>query len=240
MRRGPSFALLAATLVLAPGAAHARFMPSVYRLVATSFDGRLIAFESPAGDLVPGDSNGVSDVFLRDRLTGTTELVSVGAGGAPADGPSISPAICADGRYVAFVSSATNLIPGFRASGSGLYLRDRALRLTTRLAPGAGGVPPSVARGVSISGDGRLVAFASDAPNLVPGDDDGTADYFVADLRKGTTQLVSGDTRMTSATVRGLQVPALSADGKYVAFPGFLPTGTNQQLQIFTAGPLHD
>ena len=79
---------------------------------AISADGRFVAFGSCATNLVPGDTNGCSDVFVRDRQTGTTQRVSVGPGGAQGNGFSVDPAISADGRFVAFESRATNLVPG--------------------------------------------------------------------------------------------------------------------------------
>ena len=92
---------------------------------ALSTDGRFAAFASAASNLVEGDTNGVYDVFVRDRKRGRTERVSVGQRGVQGDGSSFYPAISADGRYVAFVSLAANLVPGDTNGSLDVFVRDR-------------------------------------------------------------------------------------------------------------------
>src|SRR4051812_19545903 len=93
---------------------------------AISGDGRYVVFVSDAGDLVPGDTNGQPDVFVRDRVASTTRRVSVSSSGAEADGNSFDPAISADGRLVAFTSGATNLVDGEFLSDSHVYVHELA------------------------------------------------------------------------------------------------------------------
>lgn len=109
-------------------------VPLISTFPAISFDGRYVVFFSYAANLVPSDTNNSSDVFLRDLATGRTERVSVGPGGAEADGSSTFPTISGDGRYVAFVSFARNLVPGGTGGVSGLYVRDRVAGTTTLVA----------------------------------------------------------------------------------------------------------
>ena len=142
-------------------------------------------------NLVPGDTNGSEDVFVRDRQTGTTERVSVGPGGVR-HCDSVAPSISADGRFVAFDSDASNLVPG-DTNGCGGRVRARpATGTTRRVSVGPGGVQGNGgATRPSISADGRFVAFDSDASNLVPGDTNGFSDVFVRDRQTGTTERVS-------------------------------------------------
>ena len=93
---------------------------------AISADGRFVAFSSDATNLVPGDTNGTADVFVRDRQTGTTRRVSVGPGGAQGNGDSVDPALSADGRFVAFESDATNLVPGDTNGVDDVFVRTLA------------------------------------------------------------------------------------------------------------------
>src|SRR5213595_159425 len=92
---------------------------------AISADGRFVAFASYASNLVPGDTNGVADVFVHDRQTGTTKRVSVNSAGTQGNGGSGSPAISADGRFVAFSSYATNLVPGDTNGVVDVFVHDR-------------------------------------------------------------------------------------------------------------------
>ena len=127
-----------------------------------SDDGRYVAFESTADNLVAGDTDGVSDIFVRDHVDGTTQLVSVGAG-APPDGASTNPSISDDGRYVAFTSTATNLVAGDTNGLPDAFVRDRQAGTTERIslndATGPFGTLPARNTGARISGDGRFVVY---------------------------------------------------------------------------------
>jgi Tol biopolymer transport system component len=204
-----------------------------------SADGRYVAFESAATNLVPGDTNSFYDIFVRDRQNGTTERVSVSSAGAQGDLTSYSPSISADGRYVAFYSFAANLVPGDTNGAGDVFLRDRQSGATERVSVSSGGVQGnsySGVSGVSISADGRYVAFHSAATNLVPGDTNGGDDVFLRDRLSGTTERMSID----SGGVQGNSssyFPSISADGRYVAFQSFagnlVPGDTNVVGDVF-------
>ena len=180
-----------------------------------------MAFESDAGNLVPGDTNGKYDVFVRDLATGTTSRVSVSSSGAQAQGAvCCSPGgarISASGRYVAFTTSAGNLVPGDPA-GTDLFVHDRGAGTTTR--PAVTNTGDELAAGPedpSISADGRYVAFQSEAANAVAGDTNGRADVFVRDRRAGTTTRVSVSSSGEQANDHS-GYSQLSADGRSVVF----------------------
>src|SRR5262249_34397296 len=149
---------------------------------------RYVTFVSAADNLVPGDTNGVADVFVRDLKTGTTERVSVSSLGVQADGPSVDPFISADGRYVQYTSHATNLVPGDTNGVTDGFVYDRVTKTTTRVTLGNGGVEGNGAGDLpTLSADARYCAFVSDATNLVAGDNGGHRDIFVRDLQLGVT-----------------------------------------------------
>ena len=185
---------------------------------AISADGRFVAFDSDATNLVGGDTNGLNDVFVHDRQTGTTERLSVATDGTEADNNSYDPAISADGRFVAFYSYATNLVSGDTNSTFDIFVHDRQTGTTERVSVATGGAE---ATGVSlvpaISADGRFVAFHSDATNLVSGDTNGQSDVFVHDRQTGTTERVSVATGGTEANFASNAGP-ISADGRFVSF----------------------
>ncbi|MEA2000282.1 MAG: cadherin domain-containing protein, partial [Actinomycetota bacterium] len=188
-----------------------------------SADGRYVAFASDATKLVPGDTNGLRDIFVHDRQTGVTERVSVHTGTAQGDGGSSDPAISADGRYVAFWSDATNLVDGDSNTFSDVFVHDRQTGSTTRVSVHSDGITQGDGTSFSpdISADGRYVAFHSHGTNLVDTDANGLInDIFVHDLVTGTTELVSRHTDGTQADL-GSQVPSLSSDGRYVVFNSF-------------------
>lgn len=152
---------------------------------AISGDGRYVAFYSAASNLVEGDTNETWDVFLHDRYTGVTERVSVGFDGSEANGKSLDPAVSRDGRFVAFTSYASNLVPGDTNARQDVFVRDRAAGVTLRV---------SVSHlGQQVNGDsffwdmtpdGRFIAFASTAADLVPGDTNCLTDMFLRDRRR--------------------------------------------------------
>jgi Tol biopolymer transport system component len=185
---------------------------------AISADGRFVAFHSAASNLVPADTNASDDVFVRDRQTGATERVSLSSAGVEAGGGSFSPALSADGRYVAFLSDASNLVAGDTNGFRDVFVHDRQTRATMRVSVDSAGVQADVGSySVAISGDGRFVAFHSFADNLVPDDLNETADVFVHDRQTSATTRVSvydGGAETDGDSFR----PAISADGRFVAF----------------------
>lgn len=145
-----------------------------------SADGRFVFFESEATNLVPGDTNGVSDLFFHDRQTGATARASVGSGGAQANGGSFDARISDDGRFGVFESDASNLVSGDTNLLRDIFVRDRVTGATARMTVNADGFEANGASGDGRgSGDGRFVAFNSVAANLVPGDTNRAADLFI-------------------------------------------------------------
>ncbi|MFI6128485.1 TolB family protein [Micromonospora sp. NPDC051141] len=194
-------------------------------------DGRYVSFTSDAANLVPGDTNGASDGFVHDRRTGTTSRVTLTNGNTQADARSYAPAISADGRFVAFVSEATNVVPGDTNGLADIFLRDRQAGTTVRVS-GTNADAPSEAP--AISANGRYVTFTSEAA-LVPGDTNGIADVFIRDMRTGSLQRVNVST--TGAQANALTVsPTMSADGRFVAFTSeaaLVPGDTNDVADVF-------
>jgi Tol biopolymer transport system component len=183
-----------------------------------SADGRFVAFESRATNLVPGDTNGWSDIFVHDRLTGATTRVSVSSLGGQANGFSEVAAISADGRFVAFHSFASNLVDGDTNNGFDVFVHDLATGTTERVSVSSTGEQGDLSAFTpSISADGRFVAFSANATNLVAGDTNGTVDVFVRDRANATTERVSLSTAGAEANDR-CDVPSISADGTRVAF----------------------
>jgi Tol biopolymer transport system component len=149
---------------------------------AISSDGRWVSFHSTTDDLVPGDTNGLADVFVRDLQLGTTVIASLSDSGALANGASFASAISAHGRYVVFDSVATNLVPGDTNALDDLYLRDLSSGRTERISVASDGAQSDGdSRVPGIDADGRLVVFASAATTLVPGDTNGAIDVYVRD-----------------------------------------------------------
>ena len=186
-----------------------------------SADGRLVAFHSDAADLVPGDTNLDTDIFVRDRQTGVVQRESLTWNGMEARDDSICPALSADGRWLAFLSLAWNMYPGGANLGSprwDVYLRDRQAGTTTRISvAAAGGDPNGDSLCPSISGDGSRVVFASFAANLVSGDENGTWDVFLFDRDVAGLALVSTAAAGGAADNASLD-PVVSGDGEVIAF----------------------
>jgi Tol biopolymer transport system component len=191
--------------------------------IAISADGTLVVFDSFASNLVTGDTNGYPDIFVPDRVAGTTERLSVSSTGEEASGGWCEqPSVSADGSFVAFASHADNLVPGDTNGHEDVFVRDRLTQTTERVSistagdQGTGaGIPDSWQP--SISADGQVVAFMSFAENLVPGDTNNDGDVFVRDREAHTTERVSVSTAGDQAN--GLsQFPSISADGRLVAF----------------------
>jgi len=202
-----------------------------------SADGRWIVFTSEAADLVPGDTNGARDVFLRDRLIGKTERVNLSSQGVQANYHSGLGSVSADGRFVCFDSWADNLVPGDTNNCYDVFVRDRLTGQTSRVSVDSAG---RQGRGASyvcaITPDGRVVAFGSDAPNLVTGDTNGYRDIFVHDRRSGETRRVSVDSAGREGS-RWSDSPSISADGRFVAFMSdaedLVPRDLNGREDVF-------
>jgi len=159
-----------------------------------SADGRYVAFGTDATNLVSGDTNGAEDILVRDRVNGTTERVSVDSSGTQGNGLSQDPSISADGRYVAFGSSANNLVSG-DTNGQDVFVRDRQNGTTERVNVDSSGAQGNDLGWVpSISADGHFVVFQSEATNLVSGDTNSVRDIFVRDrCGTATSATFSGD-----------------------------------------------
>ena len=176
------------------------------RNVSLSADANLMAFDSAATNLVPGDTNGVSDVFVRNATTGTTTMLSVGRVTGPGNGPSTDAVVSADARYVAFRSSATNLVTG--APASGIYLRDLGSNTTTLVSKDANGTALDlvIPGPIAISATGRFVVFG------------GHFDVYRYDRQAGVA------TRVLNA-IR--QPTGVSEDGRYLATDTIVVTGVH-------------
>lgn len=250
-------------LTLAEGGAAASFesavaLPRTVRVSVTSHEaesraasreldisanGRYVAFTSSAAGLVRGDTNQRADVFVRDRATGVTRRVSLTTGGQQANGPSFDPAISADGRHVAFVSAAGNLVAGDSNGTNDVFVRDLANKVTRRVSirsDGAQAYRHGSSFQPAISADGQYVAFTSVAPNLVPGDTNYSADVFVRDRVQKVTERVSvgtGGVQAIGGNDPYSSVPAISSDGCDVAFEShatdLFPNDNNQSSDVF-------
>ena len=189
------------------------FEPSI------SANGRYVAFVSVANDLIGSDNNAAADVFVHDRQKKKTRRVSVRTGGGEVNSESFSPAISGNGRFVAFDSNASTLVGGDGNNRTDVFVHDRQTKKTKRVSVksnGAEGTDSSFTP--SISGNGRFVAFASEAPNLVGGDNNGSVDVFVRDRQTGKTKRVSVKSNGAEAHGGDSFAPSISADGRFVAF----------------------
>lgn len=183
-----------------------------------SADGRYVAFNSYASNLVNGDTNGKSDIFLRDTQAGTTTRLSVDSSGVQGNGDSYSPSISVDGRYVAFESTASNLVSGDTNNTSDVFLRDTQTGTTTRLSVTSSGVQGNYhSEYASISADGRYVTFSSSATNLVSGMTNDLIDIFLRDIQTGLTTRLSLAWNGTEGNGISIE-PRISANGHYVVF----------------------
>jgi Tol biopolymer transport system component len=183
-----------------------------------SADGRFVAFQSTATNLVPEDSDSIRDIFVRDRLNGTTTLVSVSSGGTKGDGTSETARISANGRYVVFESRAANLVPGDGNFADDVFVHDRKTGKTTLVSRSSNGIIGNEDSGVpSISGDGRYVAFESDADNLVAKDKNERDDIFLHDRKTKKTILISRTPKGRPGNGDS-EEPSISADGRFVAY----------------------
>ncbi len=213
------------------GADGESFVPSI------SADGRRVAFASVASNLVAGDSNGVNDVFVHDRLTGVTVRASVGTDGAQGSGPSFGPDLSASGTVVAFTSFAFELVPSDANGSHDVFVRDLSAGTTRRVSvTSAGGESDALSIDASLSDDGLIVAFTSNATNLVVGDGNGTGDVFVHDLATGVTARASVTSTGGEAS-GGSTTPHLSGNGRFLAFRStatdLVPSASHTGSKVF-------
>ena len=249
-----SFSLLALILVIVPATAGTFLADKTTRVSVASdgvqandynafpvisADGRYVAFQSYANNLVPEDSNEALDIIVHDRTSGETSRASLASDGSQGNDSSGNPAISADGRYVAFASAADNLVPGDSNGAFDIFVHDRASGETSRVSLASDGSQASNYSWYSaISASGRYVAFASAADNLVPGDSNGVIDTFVHDRVSHQTTRVS----LASDSSQGNSdswYPAITADGRLVAFQSWadnlVPGGNEGALDIFVS-----
>ena len=195
-------------------AIYGAFAPSI------SADGRFVAFASYSDNFIVGDTNQQSDIFVHDRQSGTTELVSISSNGELSNNASERPIISADGRFITFTSRADNLVSGNNFGSDQIYVHDRQTR-TTELASISmnGQIPTIESIGSSISGDGRFVAYRSLDDTIVPGDDNAYEDVFVYDRDTGRTERVSlGPNGADGDGNSGRPAPSISEDGSTIVF----------------------
>ncbi len=239
---------------------------NICALPSVSDDGRIVVFQSYASNLVAGDTNNALDVFAYDRITtttqrmsvatngaqlvgnsidaalcgngscvtfthgggiwlrnrvlGTTEVVSVGFGGGQENGSSFAPSLSRDGRFVCFLSTSTNLVPGGSPSGAAAFVRDRSSGTTQLVSLNPQGQLPADAAVLSarISADGSCVAFTSASPHFIHNDMNGAIDVFVRDIAVATTERVSVSSQGAEGNADADTRIAISADGRFVAF----------------------
>jgi len=206
-----------------------------------SNDGRFIAFDSGATNEVSGDANGLFDVFVYDRQSGVTILVSVDSSGTQENADSMGPVISGDGRYIAFPSAATNLVSNDTNGMQDVFVHDRLTGITERVSIASDGAQGNAGTSsdLSISSDGRIVVFTSSASNLVSGDTNGQKDVFVRDRQTATTTRVSVNSSGVEAD-HGASDCSLSADGRYVSFSSFSENLISQAPLNFEHVFVHD
>lgn len=200
-----------------------------------STNGQFVLFESAANNLIAGDTNGANKIFVRDLMANVTTLVSISTNGGAANGTSRSSVMTPDGRYVAFVSAASNLTPGATNGIPNVFVRDLQAGTTTLASPGA--MPFSSASSSElplITPDGRYVAFYSTATNLVAGVTN-SGEIYVRDLTQGTTTWASTNSHSilqslgTNCAFSCNQ--AISDNGQLITYEACPPSGPGAALQ---------
>jgi uncharacterized delta-60 repeat protein len=211
-------------------------------------DGTKVVFYSDATNLVPGDTNGALDAFMKDLNSGALTRVSTSSSGAQADADTNDARFSPDGRYIYFTSIASNLVPGDTNNRWDIFRKDIATGEVIRVSVTADGSEATGGTGFpgapwasgswmgNFSADGRYLTFMSDASNLVPGDTNGTYDIFVKDLTTGAVARVSTDT--AGAQANNLSFGGLvSSNGQYIAFESLasnlVPGDTNDKSDFF-------
>lgn len=189
--------------------------------VSISADGRYVVWMSAATNLhEPTSTTADSDIFLKDRNTNETILISEDSYGQPAGGESRRPAITPDGRYVVFDSSSATLVEGDTA-GFDVFVKEIATGLIERVSTdSSGGSGNGIAEYASISDDGKAVTFMSSSSDLTSGDTNGEWDIFVKWRTTGGTSRVSVDFSAVQSNGYS-QCPQVSGDGRYIAFDSY-------------------
>lgn len=181
-----------------------------------SADGRFVAFSSVADNLVATDTNEVRDVFIHDRQTGITNLVSVDLLGESGNGISAKPTISADGRFVVFESQADNLVPVDTNEARDIFIHEVATGITTPVSVNSAGEQANGnSRNYSMSADGRFIAFQSDADNLVPGENN--CEIYISDRETGTITCITAESN-PGDYIGDLSI---SNDGRFIVFESF-------------------
>ncbi|OUC15999.1 MAG: hypothetical protein B0A82_03825 [Alkalinema sp. CACIAM 70d] len=191
-----------------------------------SNDGQYVVFTSAASNLVANDNNNAQDVFLWNRSTGTIQLVSKTGSGSSGNAASDNAIISANGQYVVFTSTASNLVAGDTNGVQDVFAFNTQTGAVTLLSTGSGGISNGTSLSPVISDDGRYVAFVSDGTNLVANDTNGAQDVFRYDLQAASNPLTlvsvntSGNAGITTGTpiTLGSYAPTISADGNFIAF----------------------
>ncbi|MCE9592685.1 MAG: calcium-binding protein [Planctomycetes bacterium] len=214
---------------------------SSYPVLAAN--GTALAFSSGASNLVPSDTNLVSDVFVRDLATGALTMASVSSSGAQANGYNLKPVLSDSGRIVAFESHATNMVPGDTNGQTDIFVRDLDTNTTVRASVSSAGIGANdLSWAPSLSPDGTKVAFGSAASNLIAGDSNGMMDVFVHDLVLGRTTLISENAGAVPGDGTSYQ-PRFSADGRFIVFTSVaknLAPDSNPQYDVFVHDLLFD
>jgi hypothetical protein len=185
-----------------------------------SGDGRFVLFDSAASNMITGDTNAKTDVFVKDRQTGATSRVNLSSGEAQANNSCYGAGISADGRYVLFGGSASNLVSGDTNALGDAFLRDRQAGTTKRVSVGAAGAQANgESSAVALSSNGRYVIFYSSAANLVGADTNGVIDVFLRDLNLAKTERVSLTSTDGQVNAQAFaSALSVSADGRFVSF----------------------
>jgi len=181
-------------------------------------DGRFAAFITDTNGIVPEDCNFLSDVYFRDLLTGEVTLISRSLEGEAGNGESYGISISQDGRYVTFVSDASDLVLDDTNEASDVFVHDLLTGDIRRLSVDSNGLQgDGDSYSASISADGYYLTFESEASNLSEGDDNYANDVFLHNLISGATQLISRSTAGIQGN-GGAWSPVMSSNGRYIAY----------------------
>ncbi len=205
-----------------------------------SADGQFVVFQSNATNLVAGDTNSVTDIFIHDLQTGQTKLVSVNSSGDQGNQGSFNPSLSKNGRYVVYESYSTNLEPGDSNTSSDIFVFDTQINTTMRVSLRNNGLEGDLGSfDPVISSDGRYVVFESDSTNLISGDSNNSTDVFIRDLQLGTTTRISKNSLSIEGDSDSYD-PSVSDDGRYISFVSYatnLVSGDiNEVVDVF----IHD